>query len=54
MRVADAAHQVLAVGDLRVHHRLGGQHRAGVQVAQVRGNGGAADVDRQRRRAPSW
>ncbi len=34
-RVGDAAHQVLAEADLRVHEPAGGDHLAGLKVAQV-------------------
>ena len=44
-RVADPAHEVLAEADLRVHDP-GGRHDAPVgQVAQVRRDGGRAEID---------
>ena len=46
-RVGDAAHQVLAEADLRVHHPGRGLHRTGRQIAKMGGNRRRADVDRQ-------
>ena len=43
--IRDAAHQVFAKGDLRVHRRLSRQHHARAQVAQVGGHCRAADID---------
>ena len=45
-RVGDAAHQVLAEADLRVHHARGGGEFAALEVAQVRGDRGGTDVHR--------
>ncbi len=45
--VADAAHQILAVGHLRIHAAGGGQHCARAQIAEVHGNRRRADIDRQ-------
>ena len=45
--VADAAHQVFAETDLRVHHPAGGQNGAIAQVAQMRRDGGGAQIDGQ-------
>ena len=45
--VGDAAHQVLAEADLRVHEPARGQHLTAVQVAQMAGDGGRADIDRK-------
>ncbi len=45
-RVRDAAHEVLAEADLRVHHAVAGEDRAVGQVRQVAGDGRRADVDR--------
>ena len=39
--------EVVAKGDLRVHGRLGGQHGPRLQVDQIGGDGGGADVDGQ-------
>ena len=44
-RVRDAAHQVLAEADLRVHHAVAGEDRAVGQVGQVAGDGRGPDVD---------
>ena len=44
-RITDAAHQILAKPDLRVHHARRGQNRPGVQIAQMRRDGGGAKVD---------
>ena len=49
--VGDAAHQILAEADLRVHGAAGRDDLAGCQVAQVRGDGGGAYVHRQVRSA---
>ena len=43
--IADAAHQVFAEADLRVHQPGGGQHAPVGQVAQMRGDCGGAEVD---------
>ena len=43
--VRDAAHQVLAEADLRIHHARGGDDLAARQVAQMRGDRRRADVD---------
>ena len=45
--IADPAHQVFAVGHLRVHAAGRGQHRARPQIAQMHGDGGRADVHGQ-------
>ena len=45
-RVRDAAHQVLAEADLRVHDAVAGEDRAVGQVGQVAGDRRRADVDR--------
>jgi hypothetical protein len=45
--VAHPAHQVLAEADLRVHHAGGGEHATVRQVAQMRRDGGGAEVDGQ-------
>jgi len=45
--VADAAHQVFAIGHLRVHLAGCRQDLPGSQVAQVHGNRGGPDVDRK-------
>ena len=45
-RVRDAAHQVLAEADLRVHHAVAGEDRAVGQVGEVAGDRRRADVDR--------
>ena len=44
-RVGDAGHQVLAEADLRVHQAGRGEDLAGLEVAEVAGDGGRADVD---------
>ncbi len=44
-RVGDAAHQVFAEADLRVHQAGGGADLAGGEIAEVAGDGGRADVD---------
>jgi hypothetical protein len=46
-RVGDAAHQILAEADLRVHEAAGGDDLTGFQVTQVPGDGGGADIDRE-------
>ena len=43
--VGDPAHQVLAVANLGIHHARGGQYLAGIQVAEVRRDGGRTDID---------
>ena len=43
--VGDAAHQVFAEPDLRVHHAGRGQRLAGGEVGEMRRHGGRADVD---------
>ena len=45
-RVGHPRHQILAEADLRVHHPRRGQDLAGRHVAEVRGDRGRADVDR--------
>ena len=45
-RVRDAAHQVLAEADLRVHHAVAGEDGAVGQVGEVAGDRRRADVDR--------
>ena len=45
-RVRDAAHEVLAEADLRVHDAVAGEDRAVGQVGQVAGDRRRADVDR--------
>ena len=45
-RVRDAAHQVLAEADLRVHHAVRGEDRAVGEVGEVAGDRRRADVDR--------
>ena len=45
-RVRDAAHQVLAEADLRVHHAGAGEDLAVGQVGEMAGDRGRADVDR--------
>ena len=49
-RVRDAAHQVLAEADLRVHHAVGREDRAVGEVGEVAGDGRRADVDRDAER----
>ena len=44
--VRDAAHQVLAEPDLRVHLARRREHVAGVEVAEMAGDGRRADVER--------
>ncbi len=43
--VGDAGHEILAEADLRVHHAGRREDGAGLQVAEVGGDGGRADVD---------
>src|SRR5665648_105503 len=43
-RIGDPAHHVFAVGHLRVHHGVGVQHLARVQVTKVGGDRGGAHV----------
>ena len=43
--VGDPAHQVFAEADLRVHATGRREHLAVVEVAQMAGDGGRADVD---------
>ncbi len=43
--VRDAAHEVLAEADLRIHHALGREHGAIRQVDEVAGEGRRADVE---------
>ena len=45
--VGDAAHDILAVGHLRVHEGGGGHHPTRGQVAEVAGHGRGAHVHRQ-------
>ena len=42
--IGDAAHQILAEADLRVHDAARGEHLAGLEIAEVGGDGGGADV----------
>jgi hypothetical protein len=51
-RVRDAAHQILAEADLRVHHAVAGKDRAVGQVSQVAGDRRRADVNRHAVRLP--
>ena len=44
--VRDAAHQVLAEADLRVHLAGRGEHLAAEEIAEVAGDRGRADVER--------
>ncbi len=44
-RIGHTAHQILAEANLRIHDAGGGHDLAAPQIAQVRGNGGRADVD---------
>ncbi len=43
--VAHPAHQILAKADLRVHRAGAGEHLAGVQIAEMPGHGGGADIE---------
>ena len=43
--VGDAAHQIFAEADLRVHRAGGGDDFAGHEIAQMRGDRGRADVE---------
>ena len=45
-RIGHAAHQVLAEADLRVHRTDRGEDRAARKIAEIGGDGGRADVDR--------
>ena len=49
--VGDAAHEILAEADLRVHLARGGEHFAGSEVAEVAGDRRRADVERDPVRA---
>ena len=49
-RVRDAAHQVLAEADLRVHHAVGGEDLAVGEVGEVAGDRRRADVERDAER----
>ena len=42
--IGDAAHQVFAKANLRVHQAAGGQHIAIGKITQMRGNGGGANI----------
>ena len=46
-RIGDAAHQILAEADLRIHDARRGDDLAAAQIAQVRGDRGRADIDRK-------
>ena len=46
-RIGDAAHQILAKADLGIHHAGGAEHLARHQIAQMRGDGGRAQIDCQ-------
>ena len=46
-RIGHAAHQILAEADLRIHVARGGDDLAARQIAQMRGDGGRADIDRE-------
>ena len=43
--VGDAAHQILAEADLRVHHAGRGERLAADEVGEMGGDGGRADID---------
>jgi len=43
--VGDAAHQILAEADLRIHQAGRGRHLAGREIGEMGGNGGGADID---------
>ena len=45
--VADPAHQILAEADLRVHQPGRGDDLAAGEIAEMAGDGGRADVDRE-------
>ena len=47
LQVRDAAHQILAEPDLRIHHAAACDHLAGVEVAEVSSDGRGAHVDRE-------
>ena len=47
LKVGDAAHQVFAEPDLRVHHAAARDHLARFEVAQMPRDGSGADVDRE-------
>ena len=49
-RVGDAAHEVFAEADLRVHHPGGRHHFAGREVAKMRGDGRRTHIDRHAER----
>ncbi len=44
--VGDAAHQIFAEADLRVHRSGGGEDVAGCEIAEMGGDRGRADVER--------
>ena len=50
-RVGDAAHEVLAEPDLRVHHAVGGEDLAVGEIREVPGDRRRADVERHAERA---
>ena len=52
--IGDAAHQVFAEADLRVHQAGGGHHLARREIGEMGGNGGGAHVDGDADRALSW
>ncbi len=43
--IGDAAHQIFAEADLRVHQTVRCEHVAGFQIAEMRGNRCRADVE---------
>ncbi len=45
-RVGHPTHQILAVADLRIHRAGRSEHRAARKIAEIGGDGGRADVDR--------
>ncbi len=44
-RIRDAAHQILAEADLRIHDAGGGDDVAALKIAQMRGNGRRTHID---------
>ena len=49
--IGDAAHQILAEPDLRIHRAAGGENLAGLEIAEMRGDRRGADVERDPQRA---
>src|SRR4030042_5249344 len=43
--IGDSRHDIFTKGDLRVHHRLGGDHLSSSEVAEIASNGCRSHID---------